>query len=562
MPSKTRKSEIAIDIPPRTAATGLGAAENGPSVPRRTSGATSSELSFAQQRLWFLNQINPDDTSVNLARAVSITGPLKQDVLHRSLQSLVCRHESLRTTFATTELYAGIDSKPARLVAATGSFAFDLIDAGGTPAEEVEATARRLALSRVTHKFDLSLGPLAIATLIRVDDQFHILLVTAHRIVADEESLRILFRELWQVYAAGGDLKTSQLAPMPIQYVDFAARQLMALESEAAASEIEFWRKSLEQAPPVLELPTYRLSAPLRTPAGASVSTTLDQELVAQLRALADAEHVSLRTVLLSAFTILLSRYSRQEEIVVGLQLANRHDEEVRNLVGPMSNLLPLRVDLSCRESFAHLLRRLEDIALEAHKRAVPFEKLLQELKVERSLTRPPVVQVTFDVRDDDCPGVKVGDLTIEPFPFDGATNNFDLNLDVVATSDRLECCFRYNTDVYDPDLIGRLASSFQVVLQAIVEDPLRMISTLPLLTRTEREQVLVEWNQTETAYPHGQCIQELFEAQAARTPEAVAVVDEQQRLTYAELDQRANQLARRLRREGVGCESLVAVCL
>jgi amino acid adenylation domain-containing protein len=561
-PSKTRKSEIAFDMPPGRADGISDAAENGLQVLRRTPAPISGDLSFAQQRLWFLSQINPEDTSANVARAITMAGPLKQDVLQRSLQSLTYRHESLRTTFATTQLYAGTDSKPVQLVADTGSFAIDVIDISGTPAEEVEATAGRLARERVRHKFDLSLGPLIRAALILVTDQSHILLITAHRIVADEESLRILFRELWQVYAAGGDLNASQLSPMPIQYVDFAVRQLHSLEGEAAASATTFWLEFLEGAPPAIELPGHRISTPLRTPSGATVSSVLDEKLVTDLQALADREHVTLRTVLLSAFTILLSRYSRQEEIVVGLQVANRHDEEVRNLVGPVSNLLPLRLDLSSPESFIHLMHRLEETAFEAGKRAVPFEKLLQELKVERSLSRPPLVQVTFDFRDAGDPVAKVADLAIEEFPLEGGTNNFDVNLEVVAASDRLECCFRYNADLYDSDLIERLRSSFQVVLKAIVNNPSQMISTLPMLTAGEREQLLVEWNQTGVAYEEGRCIQELFEAQAARTPEAVAVVDEQQRLTYAELERRANQLAWRLQGEGVGCESLVAVCL
>jgi Condensation domain len=214
-PSKNKKSEVVIDLPPRMAATVSAATENGRPVLRRTPETTSTELSFAQQRLWFLSQINPHDSSVNVAHAVTVIGPLNQDVLHRSLQSLICRHESLRTTFATTELYAGIDSKPAQFIAATGSFALDLIEVSRAQAEDGEATARRLAHKCARHKFDLSLGPLARATLIRVNDQFHILVITAHRIVADEESVRVLFRELWQVYAAGGDLKASQLGPMP-----------------------------------------------------------------------------------------------------------------------------------------------------------------------------------------------------------------------------------------------------------------------------------------------------------------------------------------------------------
>src|ERR1051326_5141797 len=333
------------------------------------------------------------------------------------------------------------------------------------------------------------------------------------------------------------------------------------LESESAASAIDYWRKSLEGAPPV-ELPGYRSSATLRTPAGASVSTVLDETLVALLRAIADDEHVTLRSVLSSAFMILLSRYSGQRDIVVGVQVANRQEEEARNLCGPVSNLLPLRIDLSPQQPFMNVLCQVEKTALEGGKNAVPFEKLLQELTVERSLTRPPLVQVTFNFRAAVEVKPQVTGLAIEDFMVDGSPNNFELILDIAAASDGVKCCFRYDANLYDSTLIEGLARHFQVLLKSIVADPSQTISTLPLLTDGERAQLLVEWNRTEVGYPAGQCIQELFEAQAERTPEGLAVVGGQQRLTYAELERRANQLAWRLRREGVGCESVVAVCM
>ncbi|HEX6716519.1 MAG TPA: condensation domain-containing protein, partial [Pyrinomonadaceae bacterium] len=526
-------------------------------VSRSGASVTSTDLSPAQERLWFLTQINPD-TAATVARAVSLSGPLNRDVLERGLQSLVNRHESLRTTFATTQLYAGIDSKPVQLVADSGSFPLDLVDISGTLESEVQVITRE----RLRHKFDLSLGPLVRATLMRVNEQFHILLVTAHRIIADEESLKILMRELWQVYAARGELETAELSSTLIQYADFAADQLNWLQTQAAANSIDYWRRSLTGAP-FVELPGDRTSSSVQTATGANISSVVDQTLTPKLRALADREEVTLRTVLLAAFTILLSRYSRQEEIVVGLQLTNRDQERLHNLVGPVSNLLPLRIDLSPRDSFARLLHRLAVLVLESGKHAsVPFEKLLHELNVERSLSRPPLVQVTFDFKDAKDARFHATGLDIEDFPIDGGINNFEITLDVVSCSDHLECRFGYNEQLYKETLIERLQAHFQVLLDAIVQDPSRKISELPLLTDLEREQMLVEWNQTAVTYPQGQCLHELFEAQVERTPQALAVADEKQQLSYADVERRANQLAWRLRREGVGCESLVAVCL
>src|ERR1041385_2412624 len=333
------------------------------------------------------------------------------------------------------------------------------------------------------------------------------------------------------------------------------------LGNESAASAIDYWRKSLEGAPPV-ELPGYRSSATLRPPAGASVSTVLDETLVALLRAIADDEHVTLRSVFLSAFMILLSRYSGQRDIVVGVQVANRQDEAARNLCGPVSNLLPLRIDLSPQEPFMNLLCQVEKTALEGGKNAVPFEKLLQELTVERSLTRPPLVQVTFNFRAGVEVKPQVTGLAIEDFMLDGSPNNFELILDIAAASDGVKCCFRYDANLYDSALVEGLARHFQVLLKSIVADPSQTISTLPLLTDGERDQVLVEWNQTEVDFATGQCIQVLFEAQAERTPAGLAVVGGGQRLAYGGLGGGGNQLAWRLRREGVGCESLVGVCM
>jgi amino acid adenylation domain-containing protein len=532
-------------------------------IEARVAAASGSAPSSAQERLWFLIQINPQDTAANIARAVRVVGPLNREVLQRSLQSMIYRHETLRTTFATAQLYAGIDSRPVQLVAEAGSFSFDFVDLSETAKPDVEATAEQLMRKRVRQPFDLSVGPLIRATLIRVAEQSHILLITAHRIIADEESLKILFRELWQVYAAAGDLDAAHLPPLPVQYADFAAAQLHTLQSEAANSSIDYWRQSLAGAPPVVELPADRTRAPLRTTGATNISLVVDAKLVARLRALAADKQVSLRTLLLAAYTILLSRYSSQEQMVVGLELANRDVEEVCNLVGPLANVLPLKIDLSPEETFVHLLHRWDQLLLEAGKHAfVPFEKLLQELNVERSLSRSPLVQVTFNFQTGDETRAHVGGLDLEELVLGSSTNSFEVSLHVVLKCDRLECRWEYNEALYDATLIEQLAGHFPVLLNGIVDGPLQTISALPLLNERDREQVLVAWNQTEAAYESGHCLAELFEAQVERTPQALAVADEKQRLSYAELERRANQLASRLRREGVGCESLVAVCL
>jgi hypothetical protein len=478
--------------------------------------AAAPPLSPAQERLWFLDQINPGDASLNIARAVSIEGVLDRDRLERCLNQIVQRHESLRTTFATTQLYAGIDSKPVQIVADAVTIPINFV-------EEVDLNLPRLLREKAQHRFDLSLGPLIHATLIKLAEQSHILLIVAHRIIADEESLRILFRELFRMYAG------TDLSPLSLQYSDYAARQLNALGSEAARAAIDYWRETLQGAPPALELPGYHLQTGLRTSAGATVPTRLNDTLASSLRTFSENEQVPLCTTLLAAFMVLLSHYSGQKDLVVGLETANRHDEELRNLIGAIANLLPLTIDLASQEPFTHVLARLQAITIDAGARSLPFEKLLDELNVERSLSRPPLVQITFNHRAADHTTLQADSLTIEEFDFDTGVNNFELTLDVVERVDSIDCRFSYNAEIYSAAMIERMAKHFQTLLEAIVAEPEQRIGELPLLTASEREQVLMGWNQTAVSFPEKQSIQQLFEEQVTRTPKAVAVVDQQQ---------------------------------
>ena len=299
--------------------------------------AAAPLLSPAQERLWFLDQINPGDASLSIARAVTINGPLQPELLQRCLRQTVARHESLRTTFATTQLYAGVDSRPAQIVADSRNACVDVVDISETLEQERDGNLRRLLRRQIQHGFDLSLGPLIRLTLIKLAEQSHVLLIVAHRIIADEESLNILFRELFQLYEAGPDAGDRLLPPLPIQYRDYAARQLNVLESEAAQAPINYWRETLAGAPAAIELPGDRIRPGLRTSAGATVATRLNGTLVSSLQILSDREEVRLSTTLLAAFAVLLSRYSRQNDLVVGLGVTNRQHDDARNLIGPIS---------------------------------------------------------------------------------------------------------------------------------------------------------------------------------------------------------------------------------
>ncbi|HAF13803.1 MAG TPA: non-ribosomal peptide synthetase [Blastocatellia bacterium] len=534
-----------------------------PPVILRREESGPAPLSFAQERFWFLDQINPGDASSNISRGVRIKGDLKQDLLQRSLQAIVNRHESLRTTFATNQLYAVRDSKPVQLLAANRTLAIPVIDLSHEFVNQREAKARDLAQGAAQRPFDLTLGPLLQATLLRLADREHVLLLSLHRIVCDDSSLQILIEELWAAYSAFANGAAWPILPLQIQYADYAAWQRKLIEEESIKPALDFWRANLQGAPAVIELPTDRPKPPVRTWHGQSVLVDLEKELVEQLRAIGASEDAALAMVLLAALKVVLARHSRQHDLVVGFTIPNRDPAEIKHLVGPLSSLLSLRTSLSGDPTFRELLSRVQSITLEAHAhRSVPFEKLLEELQLERSLSHAPVFQVAFNLDEAHNGSSEAAGVKLEEFEFDDGITRFDLMVDIFESPSQLDCRFRYSTDLFDHATIERLGGHFKSVLEGIVSNPNQRVSALPLLTQPERKQVLVDWNNTETDFAQAQCISQLFERQASLGPSAIAVTFQDQQLTYAELNARANQLARHLRSLGVGPETLVGICI
>ncbi len=508
---------------------------------------SSRPLSFAQERYWFLEQINPGDVSLNICRAFRVKGDLSRDRLEQSLAQVISRHESLRTTFAINQLYAGRDSKPAPMVTASSRLEISLIDLSSEAANKREQTASNLARAAARQPFDLTLGPLLRVTLIKLAPREHILLLSAHRIVCDEASLQILFAELWSSYSE------NQWTPPPlaIQYADYAAWQ----RNSISGTDLEFWRTKLHAAPAVTELPTDRPRPAVRTWHGRSISLRLEDELVDHLRQIAAAAGASLDLLLLAAFKVVLGRHSRQYDIVVGQAISNRDHAETKDLIGPISNHLVVRSSLEGEPGFVEFLSRVQRNVLEAHAHSAPFEKLLEELQLQPGLSHTPVFQVSFQWRKD--PG-----LELDEFEFNDGVSRFDLMVEFTEHPTHLDCRFRFSTDLFDDDTIARLATHLKILLEGIVSDPDQKISVLPLLAPSERRQILDEWNQTETDIAEDRSTHELFEEQVEKTPSAVAVEFEETRLTYRELNERANQLAHYLRSAGAGADVLVGVCL
>ncbi len=528
-------------------------------------------LSFAQQRLWFLDQLEPESPFYNNPSAVRLTGPLDVAAFEQALNEIVRRHEGLRTSFAT------VDGRPVQVIAPVGALVgagavhelpLHLVDLRHLLAPEREAEAQRIAVEEIRRPFDLARGPLLRAKLLRLEDQEHIALLTIHHIVSDGWSIGVFVRELAALYEAFAAGRSSPLPALPIQYADFAAWQRAWLqgtegqEESPLQAQLAYWKQQLRGSSPMLELPTDRPRPVVQTSQGAHYVFELSPELSERLRALSRQEGVTLFMTLLAAFQTLLYRYSGQEDINVGTPIANRTRAELEGLIGFFVNTLVLRADLSGDPTFRELLTRVREAALGAYAHQdVPFEMVVEALQPARTLSHTPLFQVMLVLNNAPVEMLRLRDLTLSPVKAESGTARFDLTLELMERPEGLYGSLEYNTDLFDEATIGRMIGHFQILLEGIVANPEYRVSALPLLTEAERRQVLVEWNATTRDYPDQHCFHHLFERQVELQPDALALLYEGQRLTYHELNQQANRLAHYLQVRGVGPEALVGIC-
>ena len=512
-------------------------------------------LSYAQQRLWFLAQLEPDNPSYNIPQALRFKGTLDIQALEQAINAIVARHEPLRTIFKE------IDGQPVQIISGAHEIKLGLIDLKELPEAQREAEVRGLGLREAQRPFDLTRDYPLRAGLVRIDDQDHVLLLTVHHIVSDGWSIGILFGELTALYESFCLGQDSPLPELPIQYADYAVWQRERLQGEVLEQQLGYWREQLAGAPAVLELPTDRSRPAVATYSGGHQQVRLAPELTAELKAVAQAEGATLYMVLLAAFQVLLSRYSGQEDIVVGSPIANRTHREIEGLIGFFVNTLVLRTDLSGNPTFRELMGRVREVSLEAYAHQdLPFERLVEELNPERSLSHTPLFQVLFAVQNMPRSSLTLPGLELQDFSLDRQTSKFDLSLFIGESSDGLAVTLEYNTDLFEENTTARMLRQFEVMLQGIVAAPEQRISELPLLTGSERQQLLVEWNDTRAEFAPEKCAQVLFAEQVERTPNATAVVFDGQQLTYAELNSRANKLAHYLRSRGVGPDAIVGL--
>ncbi|MCA1568068.1 MAG: amino acid adenylation domain-containing protein [Acidobacteria bacterium] len=523
----------------------------------RKGDAGVAPLSFAQQRLWFLNRLRPDSAFYNLPVALRLTGALDTGALERSLSEIVRRHESLRTTFNT------VGDELRQVIARAVSLRLSIVDLSALPPHQQSAETQRLVEEEARRPFDLARDPMLRAGLWTLSDDEHVLLLVMHHIVSDGWSMGVLLRELSALYAAFKEGRESPLAELPIQYADYAAWQREYLTGEVLAEQLSYWRDQLGGELPVLELPTDRPRPPVPSYHGAEELLDMEPHAAARLRALGRDSGATLFMTLLAAFNVLLYRYTGQEEIVVGTPVAGRTRAEVEELIGFLVNTLALRTKLSGRISFRELLGRAREVCVGAFAhQELPFEKVVEELQPERSMSHMPLFQVVFALQNASDFELELPGLYAEGLDTETETSKFDLRLSAQESTEGLTLSIRYSTDLFDAPRIRRMLEHYRNLLEAIAADPAQRISLLSLLTDDERRHLLARSTSEPRDYPPPRCLHRLFEVQVERTPDAVAIVSGSETLTYRELNERANQLARHLRREGVGRESLVGVCV
>ncbi|QDE91211.1 non-ribosomal peptide synthetase [Myxococcus xanthus] len=528
-----------------------------PGIPR-VSREQPLPLSFPQRRLWFLDQFEPGTPAYNIPEFVRLTGPLHVPSLERALNEVIRRHEVLRTAFVAK------DGEPQQRIRPELLLSLGVLDLSYLPGTQREPLCEELALQLAGTSFDLAAGPLLHARLVRMDDEDHVLLLVVHHIVSDGWSTGIFVQELTALYAAFSQDKPSPLPELPLQYADFAAWQQQWMQGDVLASQLDYWRQQLEGSESALKLPTDRPRPRVRTYAGGKRSFQVAPAVAQQLKTLGTQEKASLYMVLLAALQTLLHRYTREPRISVGTYIANRNRTEVEPLIGFFLNTLVMRTGLEGNPTFRELLRRVVDVTLGAYgHQDIPFEKLLEELAPSRDTSHSPFFQVMLVLQNTPTPPAELGALRMESFSVSGeAFAQFDLTLWFSEEAGGLQGIWEYNRDLFDASTVERMVAHFQTLLAGIAANPAQRLIELPVLPANERQRILRDWNQARLDVPPCTCIHHFIEAHAARTPDAIAVTDPDRRLTYAQLNAKANQLAHHLRSMGVGPERITGVFL
>jgi len=511
-------------------------------------------LSFAQQRLWFLDRLEGAGATYNLPVALRVDGRLDVDLLQRGLEEIVARHDSLRTTFVI------IDGTPRQVIDQGRPFRLAVVDLSGLEAEPARHHAKLIANREAFTPFDLERGPLLRVTYLRGDEQA--LLITMHHIIADGWSVNVFINEIATLYGGDATLPTPEL-----QYGDFAHWQRQWLQGERLEAQIDYWRNQLSDAPELLELPTDRPRPEVQTYRGADMDFRVPASLVDRLSQIGRDRDSTLFMTLLSVFGVLLSRYSNQERVVIGSPIANRTRRETESMIGFFVNTLALHLELNERQPFTELLTEVRRTALDAYSHQdIPFERIVEELRPERSMSHSPIFQVMFSLENAQEAALSLPGLSLSMIDLDSVVAKFDLSVALTETDNGLEGAIQLNTDLFDETTIQQLAEHFRGLLEGVATDPSKPIHDLALLTEQEAERQLETWNQTRHALPDDGRVHLAFARQAERTPKAAAVIADHgpdvpaTTISYEMLNDMSRKLARTLREHGVGPDVPVAI--
>ncbi|MGH7833764.1 MAG: non-ribosomal peptide synthetase, partial [Candidatus Binatia bacterium] len=511
-------------------------------------------LSFSQSRIWFMHQLAPKSSAYNIAAPIRFTGKLHKEALRQSLDEMVRRHESLRTTFSN----AG--EQPIQVIGSVQSLKMREVDLRALPADLRTVEAKRILSEEARRPFELEKGPLLRVLLAQLDDNDHVMLLTMHHAISDHWSLNAIAREVTLLYNTFCNQPTAPLESLPVQYADFVTWQNQRLNGDRLAAQLSYWEKQLDGMQ-ATALPTDRPRPSVQTFHGAHQSLDLSTELLAGLKKVSREADATLYMVFLAAFKILLSRYCNQEDIGVGSPVADRTRLEWEGVIGTFVNIVVLRTDLSGNPTLRETLARVRKTVVDAlGNQELPFERLIEHLHPERDPGRAPLVQILFNFYNTLLGKIDLAGLSWMPFEIEQGAAQFDLTVTIDPDTLR-KIVVTYNTDLYDRATIGRMLDHYERILRAVIMDPDQPVATLPLLSDREHRQLVVDSNDTRADYPQI-CVHELFEAQVQRTPDAIAVACGRQQLTYGALDERANRVAHRLRALGVTPEVTVGICL
>ncbi len=515
-------------------------------------------LSFAQERLWFLDQLEPGSPIYNTYEVFRLSGPLNVEALEQSLNEIVRRHEVLRTTFPT------VDGLPTQRVHPDLWLKLQVVNLQDLPESQRAAKALQLVKDYVQQPFDLAQGPLARSLLLRLGREAHTFVLALHHIISDGWSTdMVLFPELSALYKSYTAGRPSPLPELSLQYADYAIWQRGWLQGDVLGDQLAYWKHKLDGIPGDLALPVDHPPQPVQTARGAEQALALSTDLAAAIELLSQQAGVTLFMTLLAAFKVLLWRYSGKDDIVVAAPIAGRTRPETEALIGFFVNTMVLRTDLAGDPSFWQLLERVRQVCLDAYDHQdLPFEKLVETLRPDRTPGSNPLFRVMFQLLAREPEVLALHGLDISRLSIEYSSAMFDLSLDILQEADQLRCVVNYSLDLFEHATIERMLGHFQTLLECVVANPQQPISRLSLLTEPELRLILVEWNQTQADHAAGLCAHQLFDVQAERTPGAPAVVFGDQALTYGELELRANQLAHRLLDLGVGPEVLVGICM